>query len=147
MRSDLDELARELEISERVDFVESLDEPDLYYAASDVLVVPFLDERFSSVHLLEGFAHGLPAIATDLGEQAALLADADAGLRVPPGDEAALAAAMCRLAADASQRIAMGKAAVELAHQHRVEACAGRLAELYAELARCSEPRGAPAPR
>ena len=144
MRRDLDELARTLQIADRVDFVESLDEPDLYYAASDAMVVPFLDERFSSVHLLESLAHGLPAIATDLGEQAALLAGAEAGLRVAPGDEAALAAAMARLAGDETGRVAMSKAAVELANRYRVEACAERLAELYASLARRAEPGSAP---
>jgi glycosyltransferase involved in cell wall biosynthesis len=131
MRRKLDELVAELGIADRVEFAESLDDPDLYFAACDVLVFPFVHQRFSSVHLLEGFAHGRPAIATNLGEQAELLCDGEQGLLVPPGDDDALASAMLRLADDADGREAMGRRARALADRLSVDASADRLAELY----------------
>jgi glycosyltransferase involved in cell wall biosynthesis len=132
---DLEFLAAELRIADRVEFVESLDQPDLYFAGSDVLVVPFLHERFSSVHLLEGFAHGRPAIATDLGEQRELMRDGEHGVLVPPGDEEALAEAMLTLADNDEAREAMGRACAVLARRFSVTASADRLTTLYRALA------------
>jgi len=142
MVGELQRLASELDIVGRVELIESLDEPDLYLAAADVLVVPFLHERFSSVHLLEGFAHGRPAIATDLGEQRELIRDGQQGLLVPAGDESALAAAMLRMAADGSLRAAMGQSAAALAQRCSVPESARHLTSLYRALAagRAAEP-------
>jgi len=144
MRRELDELMAELGIADRVVLAESLDDPDLYYAACDILVVPFLHERFSSVHLVEGFAHGRPAIATDLGEQAELMRDREEGLLVPPGDEEALADAMVQLGDDTASRQAMGRRARMLAERLSVDSSADRLAELYRTVAGAH--RGAPSP-
>jgi glycosyltransferase involved in cell wall biosynthesis len=135
MVRDLEQLVSELDLIGRVDLIESLDQPDLYLAAADVLVVPFLHERFSSVHLLEAFAHGRPAIATNLGEQRELIRDGQQGLLVPPGDEAALAEAMLRMAADGARREAMGQAAAGLAQRCSVSESARHLTALYHALA------------
>lgn len=135
MRRELQELVENLGIADRVHLVEQLDDPTLYFAASDALLVPFLNERFSSVHLLEGLAHGRPVIATDLGEQRELLRKQPAGLLVPPGDEAALARAMLQLIDDPEARAAMGAAARRLAGQHSAAANAEFLASLYRDLA------------
>jgi glycosyltransferase involved in cell wall biosynthesis len=135
MIQDLQRLAAELQVADRVEFIEALDKPDLYYSAADVLVVPFLHERFSSVQLLEGFAYGRPAIATDLGEQRELMIDGEHGLLVPPGDEAALTAAMRRLADDEAARAGMGRNAAALARAYSVEESARRLTRLYKTLA------------
>lgn len=136
MRAALETLVAELGIADRVRFVESLDDPDLYFAACDALVFPFLHERFSSVYLLEGLAHGRPAIATDLGEQRELLSHGEDGLLVAPGDEAQLAAAMQRLAAFPDERERMGAAAGRLVRQYSVVESARRLGDLYHRLAR-----------
>jgi glycosyltransferase involved in cell wall biosynthesis len=143
MQREIKQLASALGITARVEFVEALDEPEKYIVASDVLVVPFLNERFSSVNLLEAFAYGRPAIATDIGEQREVIQEGHNGLLVPPGDEEALAAAMIRLVDDPSQRQQMGWTAAALAQQYSVRATAERLANLYTELAAC---RSAKAP-
>jgi glycosyltransferase involved in cell wall biosynthesis len=135
MVHDLERLVAELGIADRVALIESLDQPDLYLAAADALVVPFLHERFSSVHLLEGFAHGCPAIATNLGEQRELMRDGQQGLLVTPGDEAALAQAILRMAADGPARAAMGQAARALAQHCGVTESVRRLTSLYQALA------------
>ncbi|HVP27678.1 MAG TPA: glycosyltransferase family 4 protein [Myxococcota bacterium] len=146
MREEIRKLAVELGVGGAVELVESLDQPDLYLRASDVCVVPFEDERFSSVHLLESCARGLPAIATDLGEQREMIVHERSGLLVPPGDEAALAAAMRRLADDSALRARLGAGAAARAREFRVGAVAERLADLYASLA-AGRTSGAPPPR
>jgi glycosyltransferase involved in cell wall biosynthesis len=55
-------------------------------------------------------AHGLPIITTDVGGSPDLLTP-DAGILIPPGDSAALADAMQRLALDPALRKRMGQAA------------------------------------
>ena len=147
MAQELRDLAAELQIPNQVEFVESLDKPDLYYGAADVLVVPFLHERFSSVQLLEGFAHGRPAIATALGEQRELMLDGQHGLLVPPGDEEALTAAMRRLADDAEARAAMGEHAAALAREYSVAESARRLTRLYRSVAASHPAPGIPIER
>ena len=112
-----------------------MDQLDLYLAAADVLVAPFLHQRFSSVHLLEGFAHGCPAIATDLGEQRELMRNGRQGLLVPPGDEAALAQAMLRMVADGPARAAMGQAARALAERCSVAESVRRMTSMYQAVA------------
>jgi glycosyltransferase involved in cell wall biosynthesis len=57
-------------------------------------------------------AHGLPIITTNVGGSPDLLTH-DAGILVPPGDSAALADAMQRLASDPLLRTRMGQAARE----------------------------------
>jgi glycosyltransferase involved in cell wall biosynthesis len=147
MAEELRDLAVELQMANQVEFIESLDKPDLYYSAADILVAPFLHERFSSVQLLEGFAHGRPAIATDLGEQRELMLDGKHGLLVPPGDEEALAAAMRRLAEDIAARAGMGQRAAALARDYSVAETARRLTGLYRSVAASRHAAGIPIER
>jgi D-inositol-3-phosphate glycosyltransferase len=142
MRKSLDELAAELGIADRVAFVESLDRPDPYLLAADVVVVPFENERFSSANLLDAFAHGLPAVATRLGEQGELVAPEVSGILVAPGDDQAMGRAMLRLADDPVERRRMGRGAEAAARERSIEAWAVRLTDLYTRLAqgRAAEP-------
>ena len=78
---------------------------------------------------LEGYAHGTPAIVSDL---AALRETAAGGaLYVPPGDSAALAAAMRELAGDDERRRALAQVGAA-ALRERTWAAAG--AALRAQL-------------
>lgn len=141
-----DALAAEVEalgLGDRVYRVESLDDPEPWIVACDVVVAPFLNQRFSSVYLLEAFAYGRGVIATDLGEQREVIRSGENGVLVPPGDVAALAAAMLRLVDDASLRRRLGEQAAQDARRFRVSAVADRLADLYQELV---AERDAPAP-
>lgn len=135
MLNELKKLIDSLGIRAHVELIEQLDQATLYLAAADAMVAPFLNERFSSVHLLEGFAHGLPAIATALGEQKELLAGSAAGMLVPPDDTEALAAAMIDLIGDPAERARRAAAARELAERHSVRANAAGLARMYRQLA------------
>jgi polysaccharide biosynthesis protein PslH len=57
----------------------------------------------SRQRLVEGLAYGRPAITTALGDLSAAIAVGEAGIVVPPGDPAALAAAIGALADDRSR--------------------------------------------
>jgi glycosyltransferase involved in cell wall biosynthesis len=148
-REGLGTLALHLGLGEQVEWVSSLTDVDVYYAATDAIVAPHTDERCSSVRVMEGFAHGRPAVATDLGEQHELLADGRHALLVPPGDRVALIAALIQMADDKVGRDAMGQAAAALARRYSVDACARRLTDLYERLVRepVSSRRLAPAAR
>jgi len=132
-----DALVAEVEalgLRDRVDLVESLDDPEPWIVACDAVVAPFLNERFSSVYLLEAFAYGRGVLATELGEQREVIRDGENGLLVPPGDVGALTAAMLRLAGDPALRQRLGEQAARDARRFRVSAVADRLADLYQEL-------------
>ncbi|MFM9848815.1 MAG: glycosyltransferase family 4 protein [Hyphomicrobiaceae bacterium] len=81
---------------------------DAHYAAADVFVMPSLYEGYGMV-LAEAMARGLPIVCTT-GGAAADTAPNAAALKVPPGDVAALSAAIGQLLRDATLRASMGDA-------------------------------------
>lgn len=78
-------------------------------AACDVLALPSRHESFGMV-LVEAWACGKPVVAAAAGGVPYLVDDGADGLLVPPGDAAALAAALGRLLQDGALRRAMGTA-------------------------------------
>jgi glycosyltransferase involved in cell wall biosynthesis len=79
-------------------------------AAADVACVPSLKEGLS-VFSLEAQAAGLPVVASAVGGLTESVEDGVTGRLVPPGDEAALAAALGDLLADPALRRRLGDAA------------------------------------
>jgi glycosyltransferase involved in cell wall biosynthesis len=75
----------------------------------DVFVLPSFAEG-TSKSIVEAMSHGLPIITTNVGGSPDLLTP-DAGILIAPGDSAALAGAMQRLASDPGLRQRMGEAA------------------------------------
>ena len=67
--------------------------------------------------LMDYLAAGLPVVANSPGRAARLLEDGPCGLATPPGDAAALAAALDALAADPARCAALGRAARRQAEQ------------------------------
>jgi glycosyltransferase involved in cell wall biosynthesis len=78
-------------------------------AAADVAVLSS-DNEGTPVWLIESAAAGLPAIASEVGGTAEVVRP-ETGIVVPPGDEAALAAAIGELARDPERRRQMGERA------------------------------------
>jgi len=74
--------------------------------------------------LVEAAASGLPIVATDVGGARETVDDGITGYLVPPRDPAKLAAAISRLAADASVREKMSQATVSHADRAFKEAAA-----------------------
>lgn len=80
-------------------------------AAADLVVHPSLNEIFPNA-VGEAMACGRPVVAADAGGTGELLGrEGDAGVLVPPGDSAALAAVVQALLADPARRDRLGGAA------------------------------------
>jgi glycosyltransferase involved in cell wall biosynthesis len=79
-------------------------------AAADIFTLP---SRFEGLPMsvIEAMLTGLPVVATDISGPREQVLHGETGLLVPPRQVLPLAAALARLAADASLRAAMGKAA------------------------------------
>jgi len=94
------------------------------YDGADLFVSPSLHEGYGMA-LAEALARGLPVIATRTGAAETLVGE-DAGLLVPPGDGAALRAALARLLDDPGlrRRCAEGAARVRARLPRWDQACA-----------------------
>jgi glycosyltransferase involved in cell wall biosynthesis len=97
--------------------------------------------------LAEAAAAGRPVVATDVPGCRDVVRHGETGLLVPPADAPALADAIRRLLADAGLRVAMGRAARELAEaRFSRQAAAERLLRVYHELAAGPAVAGRPTP-
>jgi glycosyltransferase involved in cell wall biosynthesis len=93
------------------------------YEEHDVLVVPSvvttLGRSEGVPHVaLEAQAHGLPVVASRVGGLAEVVHDDLDGLLVPPGDPAALASALTRLAHDRTLLATLAQRARENGERH-----------------------------
>ncbi len=103
---------RDLQLNGSWEFVGSYDGAvgcSAFMRTLDVFVLPSFAEG-TSKSVIEAMAHGLPIITTNVGGSPDLLTP-DTGILIPPGDSAALADAMQRLASDPALRKRMGQAA------------------------------------
>ena len=100
-REMLEQKCEQLALKQRVEFRGwTLGEAKLdALREADIFVLPSLTEGFPNA-LLEAMATGLPVIATPVGGVPSLIEPEQNGLLVAPGDSAALAGAMARLAED-----------------------------------------------
>lgn len=100
-----------------------------------LLVVPSLYGEGLPMVALEAMARAVPVVASDI-DGLRELGEGGAALLVPPGDDAALAAAIARLATDASLRERIGGAGWERQRRdYAIESQHARLFESYRELA------------
>jgi glycosyltransferase involved in cell wall biosynthesis len=101
---------------------------------ADVLVFPYREIDVSGV-LMAALRYRRPIIASRIGGFAELLVDSRHGFLVPPGDVAALTAAMSPLMEQAATRRAMGAATADLAAAiPGWDQIARQTTELYREL-------------
>jgi glycosyltransferase involved in cell wall biosynthesis len=108
--------ARDRGLVDRVRFAGARTDAELEgaYAAADLLVLASYAETYGMV-VTEALAHGLPVLATDVGGVTEALGQAEDGTRpgllVPPGDPAALGAALRRWLGDGGLRERLRRAA------------------------------------
>ncbi|MCL6607257.1 MAG: glycosyltransferase family 4 protein [Geminicoccaceae bacterium] len=93
---------RVLLLGARRDVPEMLASADLFLLGSDTEQMPLA--------LLEAMAAGLPVVATAVGDVPAMVAAENRPFVLPPADEAGLAAALARLAAETGLRRRIGEA-------------------------------------
>lgn len=113
-RREMSARAAALGVADRYEYVGVYSRPEeraAFMRGLDVFVMPSFTEGTPN-SVIEAMAHGLPVVASDVGGIPDVL-DADSGIAVPPGDPAALADALLRLARDPELRARMGKAARE----------------------------------
>ena len=108
--------AKALGIGERVAFHGAVSHEGMgsFYSRADIFTFPSLYEGFGIV-LAEAMHAGLPIVATHVGPVDEILCEGQNALIVPGADPTALAAAIRRLATDASLRQAFGQRSRELA--------------------------------
>lgn len=98
--------------------------------------VPEFAEWTAPNKLAEGLAAGLPMVVNVPGRAARLVEEHHCGVAVPPGDSAALAAALRTLAADPARRTTMSRTARMVAEREFcADAIAGRLVALVEAVA------------
>jgi glycosyltransferase involved in cell wall biosynthesis len=125
-------LARELGVQDRVVLTGPLPRVELVheYANADLFVLPSLFEPYGIV-LAEAMAAGLPIVASRVGGIPEVVAEGENALLCPPNDPGALAAALDRLARDASLRTRMGQAGVERVRQFAWDRILPRWIDLF----------------
>ncbi len=102
-------LARSLGIADRVRFFGERDDVPRVLAAADIYCQPNLEPEPFGLAYVEALAAGLPVVASDAGGVREIV-DAATGVLVPPGDDAALAAALEPLIGDPILRRRLGSA-------------------------------------
>jgi colanic acid biosynthesis glycosyl transferase WcaI len=112
-----EELERQAQGLANVRFTGYLDRPGLVelYRGSDILFVQTRDSAYTNttvvpVKLWEYMAASRPVVYAGTGLALEVLAESGCAVTVPPGDPAAIAAAVCELAADAERRRRLGRA-------------------------------------
>ena len=96
MRTDLEDLSRELGIDGQVLFLGNRGDIPSLLSAMDVFVLTSISEGFSNV-VLEAMASSLPVVATDVGANRRVVISGETGLITSPGDINQIAQSMLTL--------------------------------------------------
>lgn len=133
LRAELEERAGALGIGGAVDFTGFVDDMPALIAATDIALLTS-DNEGTPVALIEAAAGARPAVATAVGGVTEVVDDTT-GRVCPPGDAAALAAALVELAGDAALRQRLGIAARERAMaRYSADRLVDDIDRLYREL-------------
>jgi glycosyltransferase involved in cell wall biosynthesis len=117
LRGELERVAAATGVSDEVRFAGSRSDVAEILRSLDLYVMPSLWEGLS-LAMLEAMAAGLPVIISDVGGAAEVLGDGEFGIRVPPGDVAALASAVMVLVQEEAERRRLGAAAQRRVREH-----------------------------
>lgn len=131
-RAELEAWATRLDAVHRFGYI-PFDDVPRYFAAADVLVMPYRHISQSGVLFL-ALSLGLPVLATRVGALPSMLVDGESGLLVEPGTAAPLVPALTRILGDPglASRIALGGRRV--ARDHAWPAIAERTATAFQSL-------------
>ncbi|MGH7331322.1 MAG: glycosyltransferase family 4 protein [Candidatus Rokuibacteriota bacterium] len=141
-RAELETLARNLGLGERVRFLGWRKDLDRIYADLDLVVLSSRNEGLP-VSLIEAMAAGRPVVATRVGGAPDLVEDGVGGYLVASGDVAEMATAIHALLRDPERRRAMGEAGRKrVVPAFAADRLLADMQRLYAELveAKCGRP-------
>lgn len=119
-RQPLDLLASELEITDRVEFLEPVVNVESWMARAGIVVLPSRAEAFGNV-MLEAMAMGAPVIGTECPGPRALIDDGHNGRIVPVDDPVELARAMTELMSQSELRARLGREALKVREKFQQE--------------------------
>jgi glycosyltransferase involved in cell wall biosynthesis len=92
--------------------------PDPHLAALDALLLPSDGFESLPIGVLEGMAHSLPVVASDIGGVSEVVRDGETGILVPPADVGRLTAGIEQLAAEPGMARRLGDRGRELVESH-----------------------------
>ena len=131
VRAELEALAAELGVRERVVFWGQQMDTARFFSAVDVFAMSSVSEGLP-MSLVQAMSLGLPAVTTDVGGMAEVLRLSGSGLLAPVGDARAMADAIVRLAENAGLREEFSRRAREAyAREFTLEQMAAAYEELY----------------
>lgn len=135
-RGDLERLAAELRLGERVRFLGQVHDVAPLLAGARQFVLSSISEGIS-LTLLEAMARGLPLVATAVGGNPEVVADGVTGILVPPRDPERMAQALSRLHGDFHLRREMGQMGRQRVEEHfDIRRMVARYEALYEEKSR-----------
>jgi glycosyltransferase involved in cell wall biosynthesis len=135
-RGDLERMARDLGIADRVHFEGEVQHEDVpaVLAQLDIFAMPSTWEGFG-VSALEASAMELPVVASNIHGIPDVVVDGETGILVSPTDVEALASAIERLANDESLRRSMGQAGrAYVEREYRWQDNARLMEQIYARM-------------
>lgn len=125
------DLAHELEIAGRVQFLESTPTIEKFMSVADLLLLPSEQESFGLV-ALEAMSSGVPVVASRVGGLPELIAEGQTGFLRPLGNVDAMLEASLEILQNPYRRRQMGEAARERAiHDFRPEVVLPKYLEVY----------------
>jgi len=134
LRGELERLAAELGVTDRVRFAGHREDVPVVLRALDIFCLASKFEPYG-VALLEAKGAGVAIVATRVNEVAEILSEGSVGVLVPPEDPAAMGEAFAALAADAARRRELGaRAAREAAEKHSLQGAIDAYQGLYDQL-------------
>lgn len=125
----------DLGIRNRVRFVGHDDDTARHYAEMDVFALPSDDEQMPMV-ILEAMAHGLPVVATEVGDVARMLPPRQRAFLAPPrpGSEILMARHLDAFVASEALRSSMGAAnRLHCEQRHDIASCAASHRRVWLE--------------
>jgi glycosyltransferase involved in cell wall biosynthesis len=130
-RPELEALAAELGIGDRVIFTGFIPDPHPCYGAFDIFAMSSATEQMP-IALLEAMATGLPVICTNVGDSAEILGHPDWPSIVPAGDLAAYVKGLRALYEDAAMRQTLGdRNRLRCTEAYSLERMVSRYRQLY----------------
>jgi glycosyltransferase involved in cell wall biosynthesis len=132
LRGELERLAGDLGVHERVRFMGVRDDVAEILRAADLFALTSVSEA-ASITLLEAMASGLPVVVTAVGGNPEIVRDGIDGLLAPRGNAHAIAEAFLHVLDDPRAAAAMGGAAADRARsRYHLDRTIDRYYQLYA---------------